>query len=202
MKYLKKIIFALLILLIIITIGGLFLPKERMATSKTIVDKIYFFVMSDISNHYNEASWRSDLDTVIQKEDMDGLQVWMEKYTNGDSALIKTLKTTEADLVREVIEPFGKDRLRVIQLKDFGGTKTAIKMSEEIVIGNPITRILYLFDDKSEIFVNQYLKDLRTKYKNEPEDEFGEDDYYYEEEFFDDFDDETEETEEPDENKK
>lgn len=192
MRILLNIVFGLLILSILAIITGFFLPREKMATGKTIVDKIYFFVMADISNHYNEASWRSDLDTVIQQEDMDGLQVWMEKYTNGDSALIKTLRITEADLVREIMEPNGKDRLRVIQLKDFGGTKTAIKMSEEIILNNPIKRIIYFFDDRYDLFVNQYLKDLRTKYKNEPEEEFG-DDYYYEEEFFDDFDEENEE---------
>lgn len=170
MKVFIRILITVVVLLALILIIGFSLPGEKMVSRTMVFDKMYFFVMADISSHYNEASWRSDLDTVIQQEDIDGLQVWMEKYTDGDSALIKTLKTTEFDLVREVVAPDGKDRLRIIQIKDIDG-KTAIKMSEEVYIRNPLIRVWYLFDDQSDKFVSTYLSDLKTKYENEPEDD-------------------------------
>ena len=166
-----KILIGLAILLFIILAIGFSLPAERMVSKKAIYNKIYFFILADVSNHFNEASWRTDIDTVIQQEDIDGLRVWLEKYTNGDSLLLKTLKITEADLIRETIEKRGKNRLRIIQLKDVDGRRTAIKMTEEIIIRNPFKRLLYLVNDKSGDFCEQYLRDLKTKYENQGEDE-------------------------------
>ncbi len=173
MKIITKVLLAVIFLFIVLLIVGYSLPGEKIVSKIIAVDKIYFFVMADVGCHYNEASWRSDLDTIIQKEDRDGLQVWVEKYVNGDSLLLKTIKITEFDLVRESIESQGKNRLRVIQLKDLDGKTTAIKMSEEVIIKNPFKRLWYLFNDKSSEFVDNYLQDLKSKYKNEGDDPFA-----------------------------
>lgn len=172
MKIVTKLLIAVILIFTILLAVGYSLPSDKMITRKIIVDKMYFYVMMDIGGHFEEASWRTDLDTTIQQEDMDGLQVWLEKYTNGDSLLLKTIKVTEFDVVRETIEPKGKNRLRIIQIKDYNG-KTAIKMTEEVYIKSPFKRLWYLIDDKSGDFINNYLYDLKTKYENEGDDPFA-----------------------------
>ncbi|NOZ46828.1 MAG: hypothetical protein GXO79_08590 [Chlorobi bacterium] len=169
MKISLKIALGIVVIFIIVLIIGLSLPKDRTASKAIIIDKMYFYIVADISGYFEEPSWRSDLDTTIQQDDMDGLEVWLEKYKNGDSLLLKTIKLTEFDLVRETIEPGKPERLRVVQLKDLNG-KTAIKMSEEVYVNNPFVRFWYLFDDHTNDFVNGYLNDLKAKYENAKED--------------------------------
>ncbi len=167
-----KFIVLILLLIIISTpvIIGLYQPKERMVTAMTMIDKLYFYIMADITNHWEEPSWRHDVDTIIQQQVVDGQDAWMEYYTNGDSILLITQKITETDYIRIVFKENTPQMMRVITLADYKG-KTAIRISEESYESNPIKRFIYLLNDPVEKRIKNYLADIKEKNKPEPEDE-------------------------------
>ena len=167
MKFYTKIVAVLALLILIPVIVGLFLPKERLVTGKEVIDKMYFFILGDITNHWEEPQWRHNLDTMIQKPGIDGQDAWMEYYTNGDSLLLVTQKTGEKDYIRIIIDSDKRERNRNITLIDFQG-KTAIRMSEEEYEPNPIKRFINLLHDKKADLINQYLRDLKEKNKPDP----------------------------------
>ncbi|MCK9206005.1 MAG: hypothetical protein M0P66_02745 [Salinivirgaceae bacterium] len=146
---------------------GLFQPKERLVTEMDLIDKMYFFILADITNHWEESVWRHDLDTMIQKDVVDGQDAWMEYYTNGDSVLLITQKTTETDYIRIIHKPDGRQLMRVITLADYKG-KTAIRMSEEVYVANPVKRFINLFADPTKKRIRTYLNDLKEKNKPDP----------------------------------
>ncbi len=162
----KKIILIVVAIAIVLSplIIGLFLPKERLITKKAFIDKMYFFILSDITNHFEEPSWRTNLDTMLQKPQVDGMDAWMEYYHNGDSILLLTQVTSGTDYIRLVTDNNGEQHARSIVLVDVKG-KTAIRMSEEVIENNPIKRFLNLFNDKTAERLDLYLKDLTEKHK-------------------------------------
>ncbi len=159
------IIFATVLVAPLIT--GLFQPKERLVTEMDLIDKMYFFILADITNHWEEPAWRHDLDTMIQKDVVDGQDAWMEFYTNGDSVLLITQKTTETDYIRIIHKPDGHQLMRIITIADYQG-KTAIRMSEEVYEANPFKRFIYLFADPTRKRIQNYLYDLKEKNKADP----------------------------------
>ncbi|MBI9068408.1 MAG: hypothetical protein JEZ09_14025 [Salinivirgaceae bacterium] len=164
MKLTFKVLIILLILIAAPAIGGLFLPKERMVTEMTMIDKMYFFILSDITNHWEEPSWRQNLDTIVQQDVIDGQDSWMEYYTNGDSVLLITQKTTETDYIRYIIGDEGLHLMRVITLADYKG-RTAIRISEEVYEKNPYKRFMALIKDPTQERIQQFLSDLKEKNK-------------------------------------
>lgn len=167
MKNLTKVLAIVVILIGIPLVVGLFLPKERLVTETTIIDKMYFFILADITNHFEEAAWRTNVDTLIQQPEIDGQEAWKEFYTNGDSVLFTIQKTAETDYIRIIMDPDGRQRMRTITLADVRG-KTAIRFSEEVLVANPFKRVYYLFNDKPTQRVKQYLVDLKEKHKTDP----------------------------------
>lgn len=166
----KKKIVLIAILVVIIGVPiiiGSFLPKEKIVTEKTFIDKMYFFILADITNHWEEPSWRTEIDTMIQAQEIDGMDVWKEYYTNGDSVLLMTQVTGNTDYIRIIVDKDGRHRMRSIMLVDVSG-KTAIRMSEEIFTGSPIKRFFSLFNDTSSDHLKAYLRDLKEK--NKPKD--------------------------------
>ncbi len=167
----KSIIIGILAILIASPLlVGLFLPKERIVTEKAFIDKMYFFILADITNHWEETSWRHNLDTMIQVDQVDGMDAWKEYYTNGDSVLLMTQVTAATDYIRIIVDNDGKERMRSIMLVDVQG-KTAIRMSEEIFETNPLKRFLALFNDNASENIRIYLTDLVEKNKPQEEDE-------------------------------
>ena len=134
---------------------------------KTVIEKMYFFILGDITNHWEEPIWRHNIDTIIQHEVIDGQDAWMEYYTNGDSILLITQKTTETDYIRLIITPHGNHLNRVITIVDFEG-KTAIRVTEEAYEANPIKRFMILFNDPVQKRIQLYLSDLKEKNKPDP----------------------------------
>jgi len=176
MKKYVKILLALIIIGITPMIIGLFQPKERLVTEMGVIDKMYFFIIADITNHWEESSWRQDLDTMIQRQVVDGQDAWMEYYTNGDSVLLINQKMTETDYIRIIHRPDGKQLMRIITVADFNG-KTAIRMSEENYVSNPFKRFIYLFNDPIRKRLQNYLSDLTEKNKPDPNAENQEEGY-------------------------
>src|SRR3989339_202795 len=116
---------------------GLFQPKERLVTEMDLIDKMYFFILADITNHWEE------------------------------SVLLITQKTTETDYIRIIHKPDGRQLMRVITLADYKG-KTAIRMSEEVYVANPVKRFINLFADPTKKRIRNYLNDLKEKNKPDP----------------------------------
>lgn len=168
----KKISIFFLSLLVILLplLIGFFLPKEKIIVKKAFIDKMYFFILSDITNHWEEANWRSNLDTMIQQPQVDGMDAWKEYYTNGDSVLLLTQVTSGTDYVRIIVDNDGTERARSITLVDVNG-KTAVRMSEEELVKNPLKRFLNLFDDKIAKRMDKYLFDLTEKNKPQKEEQ-------------------------------
>jgi hypothetical protein len=146
---------------------GMFQPKERLVTEMAVIDKMYYFIIADVTNHWEEPAWRHDLDTMIQQQVVDGQDAWMEHYTNGDSVLLITQKIAETDYIRIIHRPDGKQLMRVITVADYKG-KTAIRMSEEEYESNPYKRFMYLINDPVKKRIQNYLSDLKEKNKPDP----------------------------------
>lgn len=175
MKALVKIVIILIIIALIPMGIGFFQSKERLIIGKGVVDKMYFYILSDITNHWEEPQWRHNIDTMIQQHVVDGQDAWMEYYTNGDSILLITQKTTETDYIRLIIDPEGRDFNRVITIVDFDG-KTAVRISQESYEENPFKRFMILFNDPIEEKLQLYIADLIEKNKPDPnakEDDLG-----------------------------
>lgn len=167
MKLILKIIIALIIIILIPLSVGVFQPKDRIIVEKTVIDKMYFYILGDITNHWEEPQWRHDIDTIIQHQVVDGQDAWMEYYNNGDSVLLITQKTTETDYIRLIINSHGEQLNRVITIADFDG-KTAIRFTEEAYEGNPFKRFMLLIKDPVRERVLLYLSDLKEKNKPDP----------------------------------
>lgn len=167
----KTTLFFSLLLLVIFTpfLIGFFLPKEKVIVKKAFIDKMYFFILSDITNHWEEAGWRTNLDTMIQQPQVDGMDAWKEYYTNGDSVFLLTQVSSGTDYVRIILDNDGTERARSITLVDVNG-KTAVRMSEEVLTRNPLQRFFNLFDDKVSKRMDKYLLDLVEKNKPQEED--------------------------------
>jgi hypothetical protein len=164
MKTISKILIAVAIIIAIPFIVGFCLPKERIVVRMTMIDQSYYMILADISNHWEEPAWRPNIDTLIQKESIDGQDCWMEYYTNGDSVKLITQRLGENDYVRLIVKPDGRELNRSITLADVNG-KTAIRISEEVYEPNPVKRFLNLFNDTEAARIEQYLLDLKTKNK-------------------------------------
>lgn len=174
MKLVTKILVAVAILAIIPVAVGLFLPKERQVMRGMVIDQMYFMVLGNISNHWDEPSWRHNLDTMIQKESIDGQDCWMEYYTNGDSIMLLTQTLGEFDYVRRMIQANGNELTRSITLADYNGA-TVVRIVEEVYEPDPLKRFTALFSDPVKKRVEQYLSDLKEKAIKQNE-EMGDDD--------------------------
>lgn len=158
----------ILIVIILIPLGiGLFQPKDRIVTEKAIIDKMYFFILSDITNHWEESQWRHNIDTMVQQEVVDGQDAWMEYYVNGNTVLLISQKTTETDYIRLILDDEGNYYNRVITIIDYNG-KTAIRISEEAEENNPFKRFMLLFNDPIKEVLRLYILDLKEKNKPDP----------------------------------
>jgi len=167
MKSLIKIIIALIIIILIPFGIGFFQPKDRVVMEKAVIDKMYFYILGDITNHWEEPQWRNDIDTLIQQQVIDGQDAWMEYYKNGDSVLLITQKTAETDYIRLILNPDGQSLNRIITIADFDG-KTAIRYTEEASEKNPFKRFMLLINDPIRERAKLYLVNLKEKNKIDP----------------------------------
>lgn len=176
-KTLAIVLSAVAIVALLPVLIGLCLPKERQVMKGKVVDQMYFMVLANITNHWEEPSWRHNLDTMIQREAIDGQDCWVEYYTNGDSIKMLTQTQSEFDYVRRIIMPDGRELLRNITLADIDG-KTGVRMIEEVSEGDPLKRFAALFSDPVAKRLEQYLTDLQEKAIQQNE-EMGSDEGFF-----------------------
>ena len=177
----KKILAVVLCIVAIIAllpvIIGLCLPRERQVMKGRMIDQMYFMVLGNISNHWEEPAWRTNLDTMIQRDAIDGQDCWVEYYTNGDSIVLLTQTMGEFDYVRRMVQPDGQELLRNITLADVEG-KTAVRMIEEVSESDPLKRFGALFSDPVAKRMEQYLTDLQAKAIQQNEEMGGDDGFF------------------------
>lgn len=176
MKSALKVIIVLIIIILIPLAIGFFQPKDRVIVEKTVIDKMYFYILGDITNHWEEPQWRHNIDTIIQQHVVDGQDAWMEYYKNGDSVMLITQKTTETDYIRLMLSSDKPSLNRVITIADLDG-KTAIRFTEEAYEENPVKRFMLLINDPIRERVKQYLNDLKEKNKPDPNAENQDENY-------------------------
>ena len=162
MKLIAKILIPIAILALLPVLIGAFMPRDRQVMRGIVIDQMYFMVLGNITNHWEEPSWRPNLDTMIQRDQIDGQDCWVEYYTNGDSIVLLTQTLGEYDYVRRMIMPDGRELLRNITLADVEG-KTAVRMIEEVSESDPLKRFGALFSDPVANRMEQYLSDLKEK---------------------------------------
>lgn len=162
MKLLAKILIAVAIIALLPVIIGLGMPSERQLMKGMLIDQMYFMVLGNVSNHWEEPSWRHNLDTMIQRESVDGQDCWVEYYTNGDSIVLLTQNLGEFDYVRRVIRPDGRELLRNITLADVNG-QTAVRLIVEDYEPDPLKRFARFIYDPVASRMEQYLSDLKEK---------------------------------------
>ncbi|MBO4603203.1 MAG: hypothetical protein J5651_08580 [Salinivirgaceae bacterium] len=178
MKLITKILVAVAIVLLLPVLIGFFLPRERQIERRDVIDQMYFYVLGNITNHWEEASWRHNLDTMIQVENPDGRDTWVEYYTNGDSVKLVTETVGESDYIRWIVRPDGRELLRSIVLHDYEG-RTAIRMVEESYEPDPIKRFMALISDPTAKRIEEYLSDLKAKAIQQNEEmNSGDDDFF------------------------
>ena len=78
MKLIAKILIPIAILALLPVIIGAFMPRDRQVMRGIVIDQMYFMVLANITNHWEEPAWRSNLDTMIQRESIDGQDCWVE----------------------------------------------------------------------------------------------------------------------------
>ena len=176
MKLIAKILIPIAILALLPVIIGAFMPRDRQVMRGIVIDQMYFMVLANITNHWEEPTWRNNLDTMIQRESIDGQDCWVEYYTNGDSIKLVTQTSGEFDYVRRAILPDGRELLRNITLADIEG-RTAVRMIEEDSEGNPLKRFTRIFHDPVAERMEQYLSDLKDITIKQKE-EMGDDGFF------------------------
>ena len=161
-KTLAIVLSAIAVLALMPVIIGSFMPREREVVDKKVIDQMYFMVLGNVTNHWEEPSWRHDLDTMIQCEAIDGQDCWVEYYTNGDSVVLLTQTVSEYDYVRRIIRPDGRELVRGITVIDYEG-RTVVRMIEEDYEPDPLKRFARIFSDPVANRMDQYLSDLKEK---------------------------------------
>jgi hypothetical protein len=177
MKLIAKILIAVAVIALLPVIIGMFMPREREVVRVKGIDQMYFMVLANVTNHWEEASWRHNLDTMIQRESVDGQDCWVEYYKNGDSIVMLTQNMGEFDYVRRMIRPDGRELLRSITLADVEG-KTAVRMIEEDYESDPLKRFVRIFSDPVAKRVDEYLSDLQEKAIQQNEEMGSSDDFF------------------------
>lgn len=177
MKLFAKILIALAIIALLPVIIGLCMPRERQLTRGMIIDQMYFMVLGNITNHWEEPSWRHNLDTMIQRESVDGQDCWVEYYTNGDSIVLLTQTMGEFDYVRRAIRSDGRELLRNITLADANG-QTAVRIYVEDYEPDPLKRFGRILHDPVVSRMEQYLSELKEVTLKQKEEMGSSDDFF------------------------
>ncbi|MCQ2374744.1 MAG: hypothetical protein MJ069_02440 [Salinivirgaceae bacterium] len=167
MKLISKVIVGLAILVCIPFIVGFCLPKDRVVDARIMIDQMYFEVLSNVSNHWEEPIWRTEVDSMVELEQIDARDVWMEYYTNGDSVKLQTQSLGEFDYIRMIICPDGTElnrNITLVNLEDAeGNMRTVVRYVEEVHVTDPLKRFVNLFNDKYEKRAHRYLFDLKNR---------------------------------------
>lgn len=159
-KMTTYLLIAIVAIIAIVLIIGLFLPKERTFTKTAVLNSDVKKVFNIVTDFKNQTSWRNDVKEIIVIDNY----TWTEVPKKGTAITFKVKQKVE----NEIFE------IEIIEAKDFNGywvgtfkqtkpNETAIEFKEVVAFSNPFFRtISYLFVDLDKT-MDLYLENLKQK---------------------------------------
>ena len=151
---------AIVAIIAIVLIIGLFLPKERTFTKTAVLNSDVKKVFNIVTDFKNQTSWRNDVKEIIVIDN----NTWTEVPKKGTAITFKVKQKVENEIFEiEIIEPKNFNGYWVGTFKQTKPNETAIEFKEVVTISNPFFRtISYLFVDLDKT-MDLYLENLKQK---------------------------------------
>ncbi|HEX8574686.1 MAG TPA: SRPBCC family protein [Flavobacterium sp.] len=159
-KMITYLLVAIVAIIAIAFITGLFLPKERTFTKKAELKADISSVFNLVTDFKNQALWRNDVKKIIVIDD----NTWKEIPQKGTAITFKVKRKKENEIFEiEIIEPKNFEGYWIGTFKPTKSNGTSIVFKEVIVVANPFSRIIsYLFVDLDKT-MEVYLKNVKQK---------------------------------------
>ncbi len=159
-KMTTYLLIAIVAIIAIVLIIGLFLPKERTFTKTAVLNSDVKKVFNIVTDFKNQTSWRNDVKEIIVIDNY----TWTEVPKNGPAITFKVKQKVENEIFEiEIIEPKNFNGHWVGTFKQTKPNETAIEFKEVVTFSNPFFRtISYLFVDLDKT-MDLYLENLKQK---------------------------------------
>jgi hypothetical protein len=159
-KMTTYLLIAIVAIIAIVLIIGLFLPKERTFTKTAVLNSDVKKVFNIVTDFKNQTSWRNDVKEIIVIDN----NTWTEVPKKGTAITFKVKQKVENEIFEiEIIEPKNFNGYWVGTFKQTKPNETAIEFKEVVTISNPFFRtISYLFVDLDKT-MDLYLENLKQK---------------------------------------
>lgn len=159
-KMTTYLLIAIVAIIAIVLIIGLFLPKERTFTKTAVLNSDVKKVFNIVTDFKNQTSWRNDVKEIIVIDNY----TWTEVPKKGTAITFKVKQKVENEIFEiEIIEPKNFKGYWVGTFKQTKPNETAIDFKEVVTISNPFFRtISYLFVNLDKT-MDLYLENLKQK---------------------------------------
>lgn len=159
-KMTTYLLIAIVAIIAIVLIIGLFLPKERTFTKTAVLNSDVKKVFNIVTDFKNQTSWRNDVKEIIVIDNY----TWTEVPKKGTAITFKVKQKVENEIFEiEIIEPKNFNGHWVGTFKQTKPNETAIEFKEVVTFSNPFFRtISYLFVDLDKT-MDLYLENLKQK---------------------------------------
>jgi len=159
-KMTTYLLIAIVAIIAIVLIIGLFLPKERTFTKTAVLNSDVKKVFNIVTDFKNQTSWRNDVKEIIEIDNY----TWTEVPKKGTAITFKVKQKVENEIFEiEIIEPKNFNGYWVGTFKQTKPNETAIEFKEVVTFSNPFFRtISYLFVDLDKT-MDLYLENLKQK---------------------------------------
>ena len=159
-KMTTYLLIAIVAIIAIVLIIGLFLPKERTFTKTAVLNSDVKKVFNIVTDFKNQTSWRNDVKEIIVIDNY----TWTEVPKKGTAITFKVKQKVENEIFEiEIIEPKNFNGYWVGTFKQTKPNETAIEFKEVVTFSNPFLRtISYLFVDLDKT-MDLYLENLKQK---------------------------------------
>ena len=166
MRWVIIIVVALIAIVIAIFAAGAVLPRKHIATLAANIHQPPQVVWTTITDHVDDAKWRSDLKTIERLPDRNGHPVWLETYKDG---MRLELEDTSADppkkLIRQVRDTSNMFSGRwEIEVSPDGANASTVRITEYGEVPNPFFRFMSRFVFGHTKSMEQYLTALGSKF--------------------------------------
>ena len=159
-KMTTYLLIAIVAIIAIVLIIGLFLPKERTFTKTAVLNSDVKKVFNIVTDFKNQTSWRNDVKEIIVIDNY----TWTEVPKKGTAITFKVKQKVENEIFEiEIIEPKNFNGYWVGTFEQTKPNETAIEFKEVVTFSNPFFRtISYLFVDLDKT-MDLYLENLKQK---------------------------------------